>query len=143
MIFRSLVIVGVLLKRRGRALRTPTTPRHNGQRLRLAAQNGVEAFFHKLLAHTTNRRRVGSQRLNDATVAPAFARFRNVCLQTDARLGQSLPAMLALAQHRLQTLALFPSSLTTQRFDARGFAAMIDSPSCGSPQKRITKIPTR
>jgi hypothetical protein len=58
-------------------------------------------------------------------------------------LVRACPRCLPLRSIALQTLALLPSSLTTQRFDARGFAAMIDSPSCESPQKRITKIPTR
>ncbi len=106
---------------------------------RLAAQHGLEAFLHKLLARPMNRRRIGSERLDDAAVAPALAGFRYVPLQEDARLGQNLRPVLALTHHRLQTLALLrlePHHITLHR---RRLSRHSQPPSCESRRKRIPK----
>jgi hypothetical protein len=46
----------------------------------LAHQNGVEAFFHQLLAGAGNRIDAGIESSCDLAVAPSFARFRGVSL---------------------------------------------------------------
>ena len=51
----------------------------NGRhRARLAAQHGLEAFFHQLFAHPINHGWAGFQSFNDPVVAPPFASFRDI-----------------------------------------------------------------
>jgi len=53
----------------------PSNGRH---RARLAAQHGLEAFFHQLFAHPVNHGWAGFQSFDDPVVAPPFASFRDI-----------------------------------------------------------------
>ena len=53
----------------------------------LANQDGLEAFFHQLLAGPGNRIGAGIEGLGNPAVTPPFARFRGVGLQQDACFG--------------------------------------------------------
>ncbi len=56
----------------------------------LAAQHGLDAVFHQLLAHPVNHRCAGCQSRDDLVVAPSFAGFRDVGRQQNPRLQQAL-----------------------------------------------------
>src|SRR5262249_32384213 len=56
------------------AVKNPSNARH---RARLAAQHGLEAFFHQLFAHPINHGWAGFQSFDDPVVAPPFASFRD------------------------------------------------------------------
>jgi len=53
----------------------------------LADQDGLEAFFHQLLAGPGNRIGAGIEGLGNPTVTPPVACFRGVGLQQDACFG--------------------------------------------------------
>src|SRR5262249_15567201 len=74
------------------AVKNPSNGRH---RARLAAQYGLEAFFHQLFAHPINHGWAGFQGFDDPVVAPPFASFRDIGLQQDPRLQH--PARRALS----------------------------------------------
>src|ERR1700756_597139 len=74
------------------AVKNPSNGRH---RARLAAQHGLEAFFHQLFAHPVNHGWAGFQSFDDPVVAPPFASFRDISLQQDPRL--QYPARRALS----------------------------------------------
>ena len=73
----------------------------------LALQRGVKAILHQQLARATDRREAGLQRFDDAFVAPAIARIRNIGLEQNPRLEKLAGGPFALADHRLQRFALF------------------------------------
>src|SRR5262249_14369360 len=52
------------------AVKNPSNGRH---RARLAAQHGLEAFFHQLFAHPVNHGWAGFQSFDDPVVTPPFA----------------------------------------------------------------------
>src|SRR5262249_40630618 len=64
-------------------VKNPSNRRH---RARLAAQHGLETFFHQLFAHPINHGWAGFQSFDDPVVAPPFASFRDIGLQQDPRL---------------------------------------------------------
>src|SRR6267143_5732891 len=74
------------------AVKNPSNGRH---RARLAAQHGLEAFFHQLFAHPVNHGWACFQSFDDPVVAPPFASFRDIGLQQDPRL--QYPARRALS----------------------------------------------
>ncbi len=71
-----------------------------------AAQHGVEAFFHELLARSCNRRKPRIERLCDFAVAPALAAFSGIRLEENASLCQLLRGVFATTDHHRQTLSL-------------------------------------
>ena len=72
----------------------------------LADQDRLEPLFHQLLAGPGNRGGAGIQGRRDLAVTPAFARFRGVRLQKDARLGELPGRMFARMDQRAEPLAL-------------------------------------
>jgi hypothetical protein len=62
---------------------------------RLAAQHGLEALFHQLLAHPLTRAWM-------IWLSPPFASFRDVRLQQDPRLQQAVCGAAPFPDHRLK-----------------------------------------
>lgn len=71
----------------------------------LAAEHGVEPFFHQLLANPIDHRDARIQSLDDLAVAPAFAGLRCIGLQQYPRLQKALRRSRAFADHLAQPLA--------------------------------------
>src|SRR5256712_7536991 len=119
------------------AVKNSSNGRH---RARLAAQHGLEAFFHQLFAHPVNHGWAGFQSFDDPVVAPPFASFRDIGLQQDpAPSAPGAPGSF-LSESTFQARSRSsPLSLTTYFFTEISFAAMIASLASRWRRKRITK----
>ena len=77
----------------------------------LADQDGLEPFFHQLLAGPGNRVGAGIEGRCNPAVTPAFASFRGVGLQQDACPGQLPGRVFAHMYQRVEPLPLLVAEL--------------------------------
>src|SRR5262249_28123424 len=84
------------------AVKNPSNSRH---RARLAAQHGLEAFFHQFFAYPINHGWAGFQSFDDPVVAPPFASFRDIGLQQDPRLQYPARRALSFSNQRFKPFA--------------------------------------
>ena len=77
----------------------------------LANQDGLEAFFHQLLAGPGNRIGAGIEGLGNPAVTPPFACCRGVSLQQDACFGQQPGRVFADMYQRVESLPLLIAEL--------------------------------
>src|SRR4029450_7871965 len=72
----------------------------------LAAQHGLEALFHQLLAAPVDHGWAGIQGLNDPAITPTFTGLRDIGLQQYPGLQQPARRALSLPNQRFNLLAL-------------------------------------
>src|SRR6516225_6164274 len=106
-----------------------------GHRARLAAQHGLEAFFHQLFAHPVNHGWAGFQSFDDPVVAPPFASFRDIGLQQDPRLQYPARRALSFPKQRFKPFAF----LAAQPHNILLYRNLLRSHDCLPRQSLATK----
>src|SRR5262249_26025428 len=114
------------------AVKNPSNGRH---RARLAAQHGLEAFFHQLFAHLVNHGWAGFQSFDDPVVAPPFASFRDISLQQDPRLQYPARRALSFPNQRFKPFAF----LAAQPHNILLYRNLLRSHDCLPRQSLATK----
>jgi hypothetical protein len=102
----------------------------------IANQDGIEAFFHQLLAGLGNRIGAGIEGLGNPAVTPPFACIRGVSLQQRALVSSRagcLPICVS-ASSRSRSSSL---SFTTDLFTALCFAVTMHLRRCGAIDSAI------
>jgi hypothetical protein len=92
-------------------------------------QRGLQPFLHQLPPRSFDIGDAGVQSLGDPAVAPAFASFRDIRLQKDARLGQQSRRPLACANKPGKLLPLLRAQPHDVFFDGNFFPGHESPPS--------------
>src|SRR5271157_4004381 len=80
-------------------------PRNRRHRSLLAAQHGIEALFHQLLACPVDHGWAGLQSLRNLAVTPSIPTFRDIGLEQYPRLQQPLRGALPFPNQRFKPFA--------------------------------------